>query len=301
MKKFRVPDDASTVDPRVQEGSNPFIQRETVYGQSYNTRKFIQENTLSPQARSDPTRLISTRYNTNLERVRSTNSYPTQSQSRPPTAEQQQQQQQENISEDIILGPFLPPSPYTELYSSKYIAEQTDGYSRRSTNRVYDSPFKNQQDMLAYKYHKKQSAPAPVYTQVTGQPLARSAKTHLSLPGPEILARSIEPKLEPHSTYQRSYKDITYHEAVTTPISLSKYNISDQSHSVAGDNQASFGRNKQWKLIDLQDRWSKTKAQRQYHVHHPEYVPYVGDGTMRAKKEILIADLIERQRMMTVR
>ena len=286
MKKFRVPDDASTVDPRVQEGPHPFIQRESVYGQSYNTRKFIQENTLSAQARSDPAHLISTRYNTNLERVRSMNSYPTQSQPKS-TADQQQ----ENVSEDLILGPFLPPSPYNELYSSKYITEHTDGYSRRSTNRVYESPFKNQQDMLAYKFHKKQSTPVAAYAQMTGPPLTKSAKVRLALPGPEILSRSIEPKLEPHSTYQRSYKDISYHEAIT-PISLSKY-TSDPSQSV--------GRNKQWKLVDLQDRWSKTKAQRQYHANHPEYVPYVGDGTMRAKKEILIADLIERQRMMTVR
>ena len=61
------------------------------------------------------------------------------------------------------------------------------------------------------------------------------------------------------------------------------------------------GRVKQWKLIDLQDRWSKTKAQREYHITHPESVPYVGDSTMRAQKEISIADGIERHRMMTVR
>jgi hypothetical protein len=295
LKKFRVPDDASTVDPRVQEGSNPFVQRESVYGQSYNTRKFIQENTLSAQARSDPTRLISTRYNSNLERVRSMNSYPAQS---PSTSVVDQQQ--ENVNEDLILGPFLPPSPYNELYSSKYITEHTDGYSRRSTNRVYESPFKNQQDMLAYKFHKKQSTPVPAYPQTTGQPLTKSAKVRLALPGPEILSRSVEPKLEPYSTYQRSYKDVSYHEAIT-PISLSKYTSEQSSQSVNQENEQSFGRSKQWKLIDLQDRWSKTKAQRQYHVNHPEYVPYVGDGTMRAKKEILIADLIERQRMMTVR
>lgn len=287
MKKLRVPDDASTVDLRVQEGQNPFIQRESVYGQSYNTRKFLQENSLPPQARSDPTRLISTRYNNNLERVRSMNSCPNRSSAKPTL---DQQPLQENISQDIIAGPFLPPSPYQELYSSKYITEQTDGYSRRSTNRVYDSPFKNSQDMIAYKFHKKQSTPVATYPQTTGQ-MPTSAKVRLALPGPEILARSVEPKLDPHSIYQSSYKDVTYHEAVP-PISMSK--SSSQS-------EQNFGRSRKWKLIDLQDRWSKTRAQRQYHVNHPDYVPYVGDGTMRAKKEILIADIIERQRMMTVR
>ena len=76
MNKFRVPQDSSTVDPCIQEGNKPFIQRESIYGQSYNTRKFLQENTLSYHARMDPTSLMSTRYNTNLERTRSLNSYP---------------------------------------------------------------------------------------------------------------------------------------------------------------------------------------------------------------------------------
>ena len=285
LSKFRVPQDSDTVDLRVQEGSNPFIQRESVYGQSYNTRKFLQENTLAPQARSDPTRLISTQFNTNLERVRSFNSYPTKS--TPPA----DTHHDENTQDEILLGPFLPPSPYNELYATKYITEQTDGYSRRSTNRVYDSPFKSQQDMLAYKYHKKQPTSVPFYHQMTTQ-LPNSAKVNLSLPGPEIVSRSIEPKLEGHSIYQRSYKDIAFHETIA-PISDSKY-TSDQ-------NPSSVSQGRQWKLIDLQDRWSKTNAQRRYHVNHPEYVPYVGDGTMRAKKEILIADLIERERMMTVR
>ena len=292
LSQFRVPQDANTVDLRVQEGSSPFIQRESVYGQSYNTRKFLQENTLNSQARADPTRLISTKFNTNLERVRSFNSYPTKS---TPSVDINQE---EKINDEILLGPFLPPSPYTELYSTKYITEHTDGYSRRSTNRVYDSPFKSQQDMLAYKYHKKQQTSVPLYPQMTNQ-LPNSAKVNLSLPGPEIVTRSIEPKFEGHSIYQRSYKDIVFHETIS-PISDSKY-TSDQNRFSLIDNTQGFSRGKQWKLIDLQDRWSKTKAQRQYHVDHPEYVPYVGDGTMRAKKDILIADLIERERMMTVR
>ncbi len=289
MNKFRVPQEANTVDPRVQEGLKPFIQRESVYGQSYNTRKFLQENTLSPQARTDPTRLISTKHNSNLERVRNFNSYPTKS-----VQNQRIDNHDEKVNENIIVGPFLPPSPYNELYSSKHITEHTNGYSRRSTDRVYESPFKNQQDILAYKFHKKQSTPIELYPQITSQ-LPSCAKLNLSLPGPEIISRSIEPKSELHSIYQRSYKDISYHEIIT-PIHDSK--VSSVSMK---DNEQSFSRGKQWKLIDLQDRWTKTKAQRQYHIDHPEYVPNVGDGAMRAKKEIVIADLIERQRMMTVR
>lgn len=211
--------------------------------------------------------------------------------------------QEEKVNDDIILGPFLPPSPYTELYSTKYITEHTNGYSRRATDRVYESPFKNQQDMLAYKYYKKQQTSVSLYPQVSGQ-LPTSAKQVLSLPGPERVSRSIEPKLESHSIYQRSYKDLSFHETISpiqhmrTSYDPSRYSMKDNDERFS---RTADGRLKQWKLIDLQDRWSKTNAQKQYHNNHPEYVPYVGDGTMKAKKEILIADIIDRQRMMTVR
>ncbi len=287
MNKFRVPQEANNVDPRVQEGTKPFIQRESTYGQSYNTRKFLQENTLSSQARDDPTRLISTKYNSNLERVRNINSYPTKS-----LQNQSVVNHEEKTNDDIILGPFLPPSPYNELYSSQHITEHTNGYSRRSTNRVYESPFKNQQDMIAYKFYKKQSTPVTLHPQITNQ-LPTSAKINLSLSGPELVSRSIEPKSELHSIYQRSYKDLSYHEIIKP--------IQDPNRFSKKDNEQSFNRGKQWTLIDLQDRWTKTKAQRQYHIHHPKYVPYVGNSKLRAKKEIIVADIIERERMMTVR
>jgi hypothetical protein len=157
--------------------------------------------------------------------------------------------------------------------------------------------------MLAYKFHKKQPTTVALYPQSSGQ-LPNSAKYILGLPGPEIVSRSIEPKIETHSIYQRSYKDVSYHEIIS-PIQELKIN-SNQNRLSMKDNDERFGRTsdgriKQWKLIDLQDRWSKTKAQKQYHANHPETVPYVGDGAMRAKKEILIADITDRQRMMTVR
>ena len=203
-----------------------------------------------------------------------------------------------NNNNIIILGPFLPPSPYNELYSSKHITEHTNGHSRRTTNRVYESPFKTQQDMIAYKFHKKQPTPVTPYPQVPHQ-LPTQAKMNLSLPGPGFVPRSIEPKTEVHSIYQRSYKDVSYREIIT-PIQDSKIPSGSNRFSTK-DNEQSYGRGKQWKLLDLQDRWTKTKAQRQYHIDHPEYVPYVGDGTLRAKQEILLADVVKRQRMMTVR
>jgi hypothetical protein len=189
------------------------------------------------------------------------------------------------------------------LYSTKYITEHTNGYSRRSTNRVYESPFQNQQDLLAYKFHKKQKTPVALYPQ-TPRSLPSSVKYTFSLPGPEIISRSIDRKFEPHSIYQHSYGDISYRQSIS-PILDSKLNSDQNRSSMKNNNQrfspTSNGRTKQWKLIDLQDRWSKTKAQREYHVTHPEYVPDVGDTTMRAKKEIVIADKIDRERMMTVR
>ncbi|CAF4277377.1 unnamed protein product [Rotaria magnacalcarata] len=305
LNKCRVPQDANTVNARIQEGNTPFIQRESTYGDSYNTRKFLQENILSSDARSDPTSLMSTRYNTNIERARSMNSYPMKpmrSQSLD-TNDHNNNNNDKEKSNDITVGPLLQPSPYDELYATNHITEHTNGYSRRSENRVYDSPFKNKGDMLAYKFYEKKQTPIAAYLQVA-DPLSREAKTPLHLPGPEMVARFIDPKLAKHSTYQQSYQDLSFHENIS-PMQDSRLSF-DESYLSMKDSDPRFGRTadgrvKQWKLIDLQDRWTKTKAQRQYHMDHPESVPYVGDGTVQAKKEIVIADIVERQRMMTVR
>ncbi|CAM4914355.1 unnamed protein product [Rotaria socialis] len=306
LNKCRVPQDANTVNTRIQEGNPPFIQRESTYGDSYNTRKFLQENILSSDARSDPTSLMSTRYNTNIERARSMNSYPmkaTRSLSLDTNDHNNNNNNNKEKSNDITVGPLLHPSPYDELYATNHITEHTNGYSRRSENRIYDSPFKNKGDMLAYKfYEKKQTSIAP-YLQVA-DPLSREVKTPVRLPGPEIVARFVDPKLAKHSTYQQSYKDLAFHENIPS-MQDSRLSL-DESYLSMKDSDPRFGRTadgrvKQWKLIDLQDRWTKTKAQRQYHMDHPESVPYVGDGTVQAKKEIVIADIVERQRMMTVR
>ena len=229
--------------------------------------------------------MMNTSSNTNLERIRNVNALPMKSQSNRIIDVDQDKPKN---SDDIILGPFLPPPPYSELYSTKHITEQSNGHSRRSTVRVYESPFKVQQDLLAYKHHSKDSMTAtpavPLYPQKTNQ-LPTEAKVSLALPGPEIVTRSLDRKpSHAHSTYQRAYRDIAYY-----PVSQSMIDrkiSSSQSES----------RPKQWKLIDLQDRWSKTLAQRNYHLDHPEHVPYVGDGTMRAQREILLADLIDRDR-----
>ncbi|CAF3642039.1 unnamed protein product [Rotaria sp. Silwood1] len=305
LNKFRVPQDASTVNTRVQEGDKPFIQRESTYGQSYNTRKFLQENTLLHHARSDPTCLMSTQYNTNLERARSMNSFPMKSAHNISFNNNDNNNNNNNKEKpnDILIGPLIHPSPYDELYATKYITEHTNGYSRRSANRVYDSPFKSKDDMIVYKFFEKKQTPVAPYLQIPQQ-LPDSAKNILRLPGPEVVPRFIEPKLEPHSTYQHSYKDVSFHETILPlPDTRSSF---DPSILSMKDNDQRFGRTsdgriKQWKLIDLQDRWTKTKAQRQYHIDHPESVPYVGEKTVQAKKEILIVDNIERQRMMTVR
>ena len=272
------------------------IQRETVYGQSYNTRKFLEENTLAGHARTDPTALMSTGYNRNLERVRSLNSYPNPPAAEPSFVEEPQ-------TSDIVIGPLLPPAPYDELYATQYINEHSDGYSRRSVNRVYDSPFKGEHEAVVYKTYPKESTPVPLYP-MKADALPRAAKTFIRLPGPEIVARSLEPTREPHSTYQHSYHDVAFEETIT-PMSEFKPHLAHNRLSMK-DNDPRFGRTsdgrvKQWKLIDLQDHWTKSNAQRQYHLDHPENVPFVGDATIRAKKDIMIADIVEKQQIVTVR
>ncbi|CAF4607907.1 unnamed protein product [Rotaria sp. Silwood1] len=292
LNKLRVPNDAATVDTRTQEGNKQFVQRESIYGQAYNTKKFLQENTLLPNARIDATRLMSTTYNTNLERVRSLNSYPIK------TTQNQSVNNTQGKTNDVLVSPVLRPSHNDELYTSKYINEHTDGYSRRSTVRVYDSPFKNEQNATMNDLSQQQTIHSYTnsldpFLSIPGQ-IPRSVKTNLRLPGPEVVARFIEPKFDTRTTYQRSFKDISYHETIPQTQRSKKNNNQISTHTL--DNRL-----RECKILDLQDQWSKTQAQQQYHIEHPESVPYVGDCTIRAKKEILIADTIAKRGMMTVR
>lgn len=222
---------------------------------------------------------MSTRYNTNLQQVQSLNSYPS-------TNTKQEK------TNDTLGSPILHPSIYDEVYTTKSIGEHTNGYSRRPTVRVYDSPFTTKSVQSLNQFSRPQASSNsfdPILSIPTQLP--RSVKTTIRLPGPEIVARFIDPKLQPTTTYQRSYKDISYHESKPAKQDNNQQNLIPTLNN----------RVKQWKLKDLQDRWSKTQAQQQYHIEHPEVIPDVGHNTIRAKKEILIADTIAKKAMMTVR
>ena len=296
------------MDSRTQEGPQQFVQRETVYGQAYNARTFLQENALTPHARVDPGALMSTNYNQNLERVRCMTSLP----KRPvdyPTEGNGQQPPGQGSNGETLVSPVLYPTSYDELYTTKYITEHTDGYSRRSTARVYDSPFKGEHDRAIYKVYEQQASGQP--QTISFDPhlsipaaLPRGAKTAIRLPGPEVVARYVEPTGEPSTTYQRSYKDITFHESMPQIQGLNRSGrVRSQSmrNQVLQTSRVANSRDKEWKLRDLQDRWSKTQAQRDYHMAYPEAVPDVGGCTIRAKKEILIADTLAKRGMLTVR
>jgi len=228
---------------------------------------------------------MSTRYNSDLGRVRSLSSYPRKTIENPSVNNKQEK------TNDTLVSPVLRPSQYDELYTTKSIVEHTNGYSSRSTARVYDSPFKIKYDTSRNQFYQQeqQSNSFDPILSIPAQ-IPRSVKTTIRLPGPEIVARFIEPKLQPSTTYQHSYKDLSYHE--------SRLQKQDNNRRVISASDNSL---KQSKLLDLQERWSKTQAQQQYHIEHPEVVPDVGGNTIRAKKEILIADTIAKRAMMTVR
>lgn len=200
-----------------------------------------------------------------------------------------------------LVSPVLRPLMDEEIYSTKTKSEHTDGYARRSTVRVYDSPFKGELDPTVhqiYQHNQRQQQQSNVPSGTISRPtvLPNAAKTAIRLPGPEIVARYLEPKVELPTTYQRSYKEITFHESIPR-LSHASNLAKTRSQSMNGMNNI----DKQVKLRELQDRWSKTQAQRDYHVAHPEAVPDVGGCTIRAKKEILIADTIAKRGMVTVR
>ncbi|CAF1187624.1 unnamed protein product [Adineta ricciae] len=285
LNKLHVPQDAGTVDSRTQEGDKPFIQRESVYGQAYNTRKFLQENALPHHARVDPTNLMSTKYNTNLERTRSLNSYALKT---APTKAK---------SNDHLVSPDLYPPHTNALYTTNHITEHTDGYVRRPTARVYDSPFQSEQNPSVHQIYQNQVAQpqqARSFDPALQMPsqLANSVKVDIRLPGSEMVARFVEPKYETQTTYQRSFKDISYQEGQPQGYAQHTEQLRPQTSDVSSS---------QRKLTDIQDRWSKTQAQQQYQQENPNVPPYSSDTIMRAKKEVLLADSIAKYQAMVVR
>lgn len=279
--------DAGTVDSRTQEGDKQFVQRQSVYGQSYNTPKFLQDNTLVPHARADPSRLMSTQYNHNLGRVRSLNSFPIK------TPENTSTNNKQEKIDSTLVSPVLHPSFNDPLYTTKSIAERSNGYSTRSTARVYYSPFPNKHDTsMSQSVEQSTQLQKIAFDPQLCIPtqLPRSVKTDIRLPGPEIVARFIEPTLQPKTTYQHSYKDITYQEKKPSP-----------SHTMTRSATTLDHRSKQPTLADIQERWSKTQALQQYHQEYPEPIPDVGGITIRARKELLIADTIAKKAALTIR
>ena len=148
--------------------------------------------------------------------------------------------------------------------------------------------------MPAYGLFDQQHA-VPSTTLTTSVSLPRSVKTAIGLSSPQMIARFVEPAFETRTTYQDAFKDIAYRESPPQTQHAARYS---NPPTLAG---SGVTRDKPWKLRDLQDRWSRTQAQRDYHQEHPEPVPDIGHCTIRAKKEILLADRLDKRRAMAVR
>lgn len=286
LKKLSAPNDGGAVNARTQEGNTQFVQTQSTYGQSFNTPKFLQENRLAFHARTDPTRLMSTRFNGNLNRARSMNSYPLES--------------TENLfqitkSNQPLVSPVLRPSNTDEIYSTNSIGEHTNGYIRRPTVRVYDSPFRNSINSNRTQSFKQESNDFQTKSFDTNlsipKQIPRSVKTVISLPGQEIVAKLIEPTFAPRTTYQNAFKHVIYQEL---PFQAQKSTTRAQQSSTDTHPRRS-------QLKDIQERWSKTQALRDYHLEYPEPIPDVGGDTIRAKKEILLADEFAKRAALIIR
>lgn len=226
---------------------------------------------------------MSTSYNYNLERVRALNS-------RKKSGQQNESEPQK--VEPALVSPDLYPERSNDLYSTSRINEQSNGYERRPTARVYDSPFKDKYEQKILRI-PTESSTEKVGQQMVPSSLSRSAKISLSLPGPEIVARQIESHPEPQTSYQHSYKKTSFQE-IPSQYASSPRIMKTRSASLRSANRHTS-------LLDLQDQWSKTQALANYHLAYPQPVPYVGDSTLRAKKTILAFDTRAKQNMRIVK
>lgn len=193
-------------------------------------------------------------------------------------------------SNQPLVSSVLRPSITDEIYSTNAISEHTNGYIRRPTVRVYDSPFQSSINANRTQSFKQQSRSFDPILSIPKQ-IPRSIKTVISLPGQEIVAKLVEPTFAPRTTYQHAFKDVIYQEL---PAQAQK--------TIEKPTQQSIDtRSNKSQLKDIQEGWSKTQALQAYHLEYPEPIPDIGGNTIRAKKQILLADEFAKRAALIIR
>ena len=322
-RKLTAPDLSSS--HVVQE--NGIIQKQSTYGQSYNTKKYLQENELAgfkrtaeplykPMDQADITyqditlksaadqvalndyKLGLTSESNNLTRAHEIVSQ-----------KMDEMKEHEKLLYPRLVGP-IPPAPYEEIYCNKEISEMSDGYSKRFYQRVYESPHHLQKNaryaLLESDVEAMEKYEAKLYENL------KQNEKHLNDINEKILRESQNKQIthtdtktdrarrsldsmsnklrEQHniSTYSNSYLPYEYKPQQDCPPNEFFNNVSYADPIIKRLNNEQLPNN----LISLQDKWSKSLANKLYNSTYSQKCPDLRENIHTGKKLIKDSPLV---------
>jgi hypothetical protein len=310
----------------VQE--NGLVQKQSTYGQSYNTKKYLQENELIGfKNTSEPLYKSIDQADINYQDITlksaadlvALNDYKSglTSESNNLTRAHEivsqkmdELKEHEKLQYPRLVGP-IPPFPYEEIYCNKEISEMSDGYSKRFYQRVYESPhLKNttqgryallESDIQAMEKYEtnlyenlKQNEK---YINELNETILRESQnkqithTDMKTDRPRRALDNMSVKLrEQHniSTYTNSYLPYEYKAQENCPQNEFFKNVSYADPIIKKLNNEQLPNN----LISLQDKWSKSLANKIYNSTYSQKSPDLRENIHNGKKQIKDSPLV---------
>jgi hypothetical protein len=199
-------------------------------------------------------------------------------------------------------GP-IPPQSYETLYCANEITEMSDGNTKRSVGRVYDSPFSQQQNRFeplradleaiqAYnqKLRKDQADRENMQNKAEEEYRKNLPKGEFGMndDAPRVARRElgkasqIQQENQLRSSYSASYTPYKYTSQVNCPPNEYYKNISYTQNPAASAriNNEAVPRN----LTALQDGWSKSLATKRFHSAYETRMKDLRDNNFTGKK-----------------
>ena len=204
------------------------------------------------------------------------------------------------------VGP-VPPEPYETFYCSPEISEQSDGYKKPVYSRVYDSPNVNpanryeplRSDLQAMAlYEAKETANAIQHQQHLEQMrhdiLQKAEQAHISHADlsknktqrrdTDKITKLVHEQM-PTSTYASSYTPYASSTLQHCPPNQFYHDI-EYTEKFASKSSESF-QNLPVNLNQMQDKWSKTLANKRYHSAYSTAKDVDLRENIRAGKKII--------------
>lgn len=309
---------SASADPQIQE--NGFIQQQSTYGQTYNTKKYLQENELAgmrktaepvyrqlDQAELDHQNVT---LKTRVEQV-ALDDYKNGITSEPDLRRatelvdkyDKEKKEYEQSQYPRLAGP-IPPEPYEPFYCNVEISEMSNGLKKPIYSRCYDSvnvapsarfePLRSDLQAMAQfeaREIEEQTKHQQYLEKIKNEALQNAEKIEVTYRNTsnDTVARRETDKITrmvleqvPTSTYSSSYTPYANKSLAKCPPNQFYHGIEYSESSGAKMNAGVLPAN----LLSLQDQWSRTIANNRYHSAYTTKSADLRENIIKGKKII---------------